>query len=135
MTTTQDIDLNDSLQTEFHVVAWLFTGIAILTVGLRLHTRARVTNKIGVADYIIFVSLVSRSLHSSMAERANTSLEACSIVASTFVSYATYLGLGRHTEKVLEEYGEARLVKTAKMQILGYRTSWKLCTTLWKKEC
>lgn len=44
-----------------------------------------------------------------------------SIIAAAFVSYSVTLGLGRHTEAVIAEYGPERLVLTAKWQILGYR--------------
>jgi len=85
-----------------NVIAWVFTGIAIVTVFLKLFTRSRITKTLGWDDVFIFISL------------------AFSIIAAAFVSYSVTLGLGRHTEAVVAAHGKERLVLTAYWQIVGY---------------
>lgn len=44
-----------------------------------------------------------------------------SIVASSLVHYGVVMGFGRHTGVVAAEFGQERLFKTARFQMLGYR--------------
>ncbi|KAJ6098360.1 hypothetical protein N7499_002734 [Penicillium canescens] len=96
-----DVDFNETKAKEINICAWVFTGIAIGTVFLKLTTRAHV-KKLGWDDFFIFLSL------------------ALSIIAAAFVSYSVTLGLGRHTAAVIAEHGQERLALTAYWQILGY---------------
>ncbi|KAL4807932.1 hypothetical protein BDV18DRAFT_159141 [Aspergillus unguis] len=98
---TPDIDLNESRQTEVHVVGWVFTGIAIGTVALKVTARHMV-HRLGWDDFFIFFSL------------------GLSIIAAALVSYSVTLGLGRHTAAVIRDYGTDRVAMTSKWQILGY---------------
>ncbi|KIW01184.1 uncharacterized protein PV09_07466 [Verruconis gallopava] len=94
--------LQESRGPQVNIIAWVFTGIAIIIVALKLFTRSQITRKLGWDDFFIFLSL------------------AFSIIAAAFVSYSVTLGLGRHTQVVVEEFGPDRLVKTAYWQILGF---------------
>lgn len=44
---------------ELVAVIWVFTALAIITVGLRLVTRTRILQTFGLDDIIILFSLVS----------------------------------------------------------------------------
>ena len=55
------VDLTESRQTEVLVVAWVMTGAAILTVGIKLFARAKIVHVIGWDDFFIFLSLVQTS--------------------------------------------------------------------------
>ncbi|KXJ93467.1 hypothetical protein Micbo1qcDRAFT_223092 [Microdochium bolleyi] len=97
-----DAFLHESRSTEVIAVAWVFTGLAIITVLLKVFTTTRIIRDTGWDDFLIYLSLI------------------LSILASFFVHYAAVLGLGRHTAAVLADHGPERLSLTAKMQILGY---------------
>ncbi|KFY43096.1 hypothetical protein V495_04169 [Pseudogymnoascus sp. VKM F-4514 (FW-929)] len=101
-TATTNVDFTESRGAEVNVIAWVFTGIAIATVSLKLFARVQTSNRLGWDDFFIFFSL------------------ALSIIAAAFVSYSVTLGLGRHTAAVIADHGTERLVLTAKWQILGY---------------
>jgi hypothetical protein len=58
VTTAETVDLSESRQTEVLIVAWVMTGAAILTVGIKLFARARIILVIGWDDFLIFLSLV-----------------------------------------------------------------------------
>ncbi|KAL5003013.1 hypothetical protein BDV10DRAFT_64999 [Aspergillus recurvatus] len=96
-----DVDFSQNRQAEVHVVGWVFTGVAIATVGLKVTARHMV-RRLGWDDFFIFFSL------------------ALSIIAAALVSYSVTLGLGRHTAAVMAEHGMERVSMTAKWQILGY---------------
>ena len=64
-TITTDVNFNESRGIEINVVAWVFTGIAIVTVSLKLFARAQVIKQLGWDDFFIFFSLVSRINHSA----------------------------------------------------------------------
>ncbi|OJJ64699.1 hypothetical protein ASPSYDRAFT_39450 [Aspergillus sydowii CBS 593.65] len=96
-----DVDFSESRAVKVNVVGWVFTGIAIATVGLKVTARHMV-RRLGWDDFFIFFS---------------TGL---SIIAAALVSYAVTLGLGRHTAAVMAEHGMERVSLTAKWQILGY---------------
>lgn len=49
----------ESRGVEINVVGWVFTGIAILTVALKLFSRARIVKVLGWDDFFIFLALVS----------------------------------------------------------------------------
>ncbi|KAL4757607.1 uncharacterized protein BDW70DRAFT_171151 [Aspergillus foveolatus] len=100
-TINTDADFSQSRQTEVHLVGWVFTGISIATVGLKVTARHMV-HRLGWDDFFIFFSL------------------ALSIIAVALVSYSVTLGLGRHTAAVVAEYGMERVSTTSKWQILGY---------------
>jgi hypothetical protein len=55
--------LQESRGTQVNVIAWVFTGIAIATVFLKLFTRSQITKKMGWDDVLIFFSLVSTAEH------------------------------------------------------------------------
>jgi hypothetical protein len=56
----ETVDLTESRQTEVLVVAWVMTGAAIFTVGIKLFARAKIVHVIGWDDFFIFLSLVRR---------------------------------------------------------------------------
>lgn len=57
-----DVDFNESRGVEINVIGWVFTGIAIATVGLKLFTRGRIAKTLGWDDFFIFFSMVSTSV-------------------------------------------------------------------------
>ncbi|PGH18283.1 hypothetical protein AJ79_00622 [Helicocarpus griseus UAMH5409] len=87
---------------EVTTIAWVFTGIAIAIVGLKLFARVQVLNKLGWDDFIFFSMILS-------------------IIASATVQHSVTLGLGKRTARVLKELGPQRLVDAAFYQIIGYR--------------
>ncbi|KAM5353596.1 hypothetical protein ACJ41O_000246 [Fusarium nematophilum] len=93
----------DSKQTQLSLVAWIFTGMAILTVATKLFTTTVVFRRPGWDDLMILLSLIG------------------SIVASALVQASVNLGLGRHTAAVAAEPGGTlRMVETKKIQIVAY---------------
>lgn len=54
-----DVDFSESRSVEINVVGWVFTGIAIAAVGLKLFTRGHIVKKLGWDDFFIFFSMVS----------------------------------------------------------------------------
>jgi hypothetical protein len=54
----ETVDLTESRQMEVLAVAWVRTGAAILTVGIKLFARAKIVHVIGWDDFFIFLSLV-----------------------------------------------------------------------------
>ncbi|KAL4902914.1 hypothetical protein BDW74DRAFT_180213 [Aspergillus multicolor] len=100
-TINTNVDFHENRQAEVQIVGWVFTGIAIATVGLKVTARHMV-HRLGWDDFFIFFSL------------------ALSIIAAALVSYSVTLGLGRHTAAVIAEHGIERVSKTAYWQILGY---------------
>lgn len=52
------VDLTESRSTEIIVVAWVFTGLAIVIVALKLFARAQIIMRVGWDDFFIFISLV-----------------------------------------------------------------------------
>lgn len=57
-----NVDLNESRQTEVLVVAWVMTGLAILTVGVKLFARVKIVQVVDWADFFIVFSLVRHCL-------------------------------------------------------------------------
>ncbi|KAF4634480.1 hypothetical protein G7Y89_g3626 [Cudoniella acicularis] len=51
---SQAVDLSENRSTEIIVVAWVFTGIAIATVALKLFSRAQIVKVIDWDDFFIF---------------------------------------------------------------------------------
>ncbi|PYI15647.1 hypothetical protein BO99DRAFT_467685 [Aspergillus violaceofuscus CBS 115571] len=98
-----DVDFSESRAAEINAVAWVFTGIAIAVVALKLFARGHVAKSLGWDDFFIFFSM------------------GLSIIAAAFVSYAVTLGLGRHTAAVIADHGTDRYVQTAKWQIIAFR--------------
>ncbi|KAL4921360.1 hypothetical protein BDW62DRAFT_219511 [Aspergillus aurantiobrunneus] len=96
-----DVDFSESRAVEVNVVGWVFTGLAIGTVGLKVTARHMV-RRLGWDDFFIFFSL------------------ALSIIAAALVSYSVTLGLGRHTAAVVAEHGMDRVAQASRWQILGY---------------
>ncbi|KAL4978279.1 hypothetical protein BDW66DRAFT_130698 [Aspergillus desertorum] len=96
-----DVSLGQNRQAEVQVVGWVFTGVAVAAVGLKVTARHMV-RRLGWDDFFIFFSL------------------ALSIIAAALVSYSVTLGLGRHTAAVVAEHGMERVSMTSKWQILGY---------------
>lgn len=117
-----DTRATESRQTEILVVAWVMTGLAICTVAFKLFARVKVVKIIGWDDFFIILSLVSSSLRIPATLFIDWTRQVCSILASAFVHYGVTLGFGRHTEIIAAEYGMKRLFRTAKFQMLGYRT-------------
>ncbi|KAF1814598.1 hypothetical protein P152DRAFT_280903 [Eremomyces bilateralis CBS 781.70] len=97
-----EAQFHDSRGMTVNIIAWVFTGIAIATVFLKLFARSQITKRLGWDDFFIFLSL------------------ALSIIAAAFVSYSVTLGLGRHTAAVIADHGADGVVLTAKWQILGF---------------
>lgn len=94
----------DSRQTELCLVAWIFTGMAIVTVLTKLFTTIVIFRRPGWDDLLILLSLIG------------------SIVASTLVQASSDLGLGRHTASVAAEPGGVqKMVMTKILQVVGYR--------------
>lgn len=62
-TITTDVDFSGSRGTEVNVIAWVFTGIAIATVSLKLFARVQTLSRLGWDDFFIFFSLVSKANH------------------------------------------------------------------------
>ena len=54
----ESVNLTENRQTEVLVVAWVMTGAAVLTVGIKLFARARIVHVVGWDDLFIFLSLV-----------------------------------------------------------------------------
>lgn len=52
-----DVDFSESRAVEVNVVGWVFTGIAIATVGLKVTARHMV-RRLGWDDFFIFFSTV-----------------------------------------------------------------------------
>ncbi|KAB8272860.1 hypothetical protein BDV30DRAFT_227064 [Aspergillus minisclerotigenes] len=96
-----DVDFSESRAVEINVVGWVFTGVAIAAVSLKVFSRME-SKRAGWDDVLIFFSL------------------GLSIIATAFVSYSVTLGLGRHTAAVIAEHGMERYVQTAYWQILGF---------------
>lgn len=59
MAFNQDVDFNDTREVEINVVGWVFTGIAIATVGLKLFARGYMAKNLGWDDFFIVFSIVS----------------------------------------------------------------------------
>ncbi|KAJ5370133.1 uncharacterized protein N7496_006225 [Penicillium cataractarum] len=97
-----NVDYSETRAAEINAVGWVFTGIAIAAVFLKLFARME-SKRAGWDDFFIFFSLVTLS-----------------IIATSFVSYSVTLGLGRHTAAVVAEHGMERYVQTAYWQILGF---------------
>ncbi|KAJ5902876.1 hypothetical protein N7495_003404 [Penicillium taxi] len=55
-----------------------------------------------------------------LSESLAVEIHTIGILATSFVSYSTVLGLGRHTAAVAKEFGEERVVETGKWQIIGF---------------
>lgn len=115
--------MSESRQTEILCVAWIMTGAALATVGVKLFARAKIVRVVGWDDFFIIISMVGRRYVSEhrIVEMADA-IQILSIIASAFVHYGVTLGFGRHTAAVAAESGMERLFETAKFQMLGYRT-------------
>ncbi|CAN9437529.1 unnamed protein product [Alternaria sp. RS040] len=111
---SQSVDPTENRQTEVLVVAWVMTGAAVLTVGIKLFARARIVHVIGWDDFFIFLSLIF------------------SVIASSFVHYGVQLGFGQHTAVVAGKHGTQRLFQGAKVQMLGYPFNIDTTDPLWK---
>ncbi|KAJ6090173.1 hypothetical protein N7486_008988 [Penicillium sp. IBT 16267x] len=96
-----DVDFSESLVREINLIGWVFTGIAIAAVFLKLINRMGSKGH-GWDDFFIFFSL------------------ALSIIATACVSYMATLGLGRHTAAVVAEHGMARYEKVAFWQVIAF---------------
>ncbi|KAJ6017399.1 hypothetical protein N7451_000778 [Penicillium sp. IBT 35674x] len=96
-----DVDFSESRAREINVIGWVFTGIAMAAVFLKLLNRVG-SKRLGWDDFFIFFSL------------------ALSIIATAFVSYSVTLGLGRHTAAVVAEYGFSRYETVAFWQIIAF---------------
>ncbi|PKY08615.1 hypothetical protein P168DRAFT_314687 [Aspergillus campestris IBT 28561] len=97
-----NVDFSETRGPEVNIVGWVFTGVAIVAVFLRLYARVKIVKRVGWDDFFIVFSLI------------------LSIVATAMVSYSVTLGFGRHTAAVVAEHGMARTVVTAKWQILAF---------------
>ncbi|EXL99009.1 hypothetical protein FOIG_08914 [Fusarium odoratissimum NRRL 54006] len=93
----------DSKQTKLCLIAWIFTGMAIITAMTKLFTTVLMFRRPDWDDLMIVFSLVG------------------SIAASSLVQTSADLGLGRHTAAVASEPGGTqRMVKTKILQVVGY---------------
>ncbi|KAF2134806.1 hypothetical protein P153DRAFT_329534 [Dothidotthia symphoricarpi CBS 119687] len=95
--------MRESRQIEVIVIAWVMTGAAIFAVAVKLFTRVRIVRVVGWDDVFIVFSLI------------------LSIAASSFAHYSAHLGFGRPMAAVQTEFGQDRLVVTARWQMIGYR--------------
>ncbi|KAJ5611868.1 hypothetical protein N7528_008973 [Penicillium herquei] len=96
-----NVDYSESRAAEVNTIGWVFTGIAIVTVSLKIFSRVD-TKRAGWDDFFIFFSM------------------ALSIIATALVSYSVTLGFGRHTAAVVAEHGMERYEKTAYWQIIAF---------------
>ncbi|KAK7427371.1 hypothetical protein QQZ08_006140 [Neonectria magnoliae] len=97
-----DDELQESKQIQLSLVAWIFTGMAMLTVLTKLYTTLVVFQRPGWDDLMIFLSLL------------------CSIIVPSLVQVSVDLGLGLHTAAIqTEQGGFKKMVKTRRIQILG----------------
>lgn len=55
----ENVDYSESRQAMAHAVAWVFTGIAVVAVILKLFTRVDRFHKLGWDDFFIVFSTVS----------------------------------------------------------------------------
>ncbi|ROW04361.1 hypothetical protein VSDG_00915 [Cytospora chrysosperma] len=94
---------DESRGAEIIIVAWVFTGIAIVVAALRFFVKARISKELGWDDFFILLSM------------------ATGIAASIFASYPVCLGLGKHTAAVLAEPGgSGKVLLATKIQMIGY---------------
>ena len=56
-----DVDFNESRGVEINIIGWVFTGIAITTVGLKLFARGHMGKNLGWDDFFIFCLMPSLS--------------------------------------------------------------------------
>ncbi|KAJ5094096.1 hypothetical protein N7456_009957 [Penicillium angulare] len=96
-----NVDYSESRAAEINTIGWVFTGIAIAVVALKIFSRVD-SKRAGWDDFFIFFSL------------------ALSILATAFVSRSVTLGFGRHTAAVVAEHGLERYEKTAYWQIIAF---------------
>ena len=62
MAFNQDVDFNETREVEINVIGWVFTGMAIATVGLKLFARGHMAKNLGWDDFFILLSMVSTRL-------------------------------------------------------------------------
>ncbi|KAJ5171339.1 uncharacterized protein N7500_004122 [Penicillium coprophilum] len=96
-----NVDHGETRAMEINAIGWVFTGISIAAVSLKLFARID-SKRFGWDDFFIVLSL------------------ALSVIATAFVSYSVTLGLGRHTATVVSEYGIERYEQSAYWQIIAY---------------
>ncbi|OOQ88225.1 hypothetical protein PEBR_14369 [Penicillium brasilianum] len=96
-----NVDYSETRAAEINTIGWVFTGIAIAAVSLKLFSRVE-SKRAGWDDFFIFLSM------------------ALSIIATAFVSYSVTLGLGRHAAAVIAEHGIERYELSAYWQIIAY---------------
>lgn len=53
-----DVDFSQSRGSEINLIGWVFTGIAIAAVGLKLFARGHMARDLGWDDFFIFFSMV-----------------------------------------------------------------------------
>lgn len=77
--------------------AWaaLLIVVSFLSVTTRIVTTLCTRGRLGVEDFFVVASMVSRSLHASRRPRLTCSLEAFAIAQSGVVLYASDCGLGK----------------------------------------
>ncbi|KAJ5542362.1 hypothetical protein N7461_008365 [Penicillium sp. DV-2018c] len=96
-----NVDYSETRAMDINVVGWVFTGLAMAAVALKLFARID-RKRFGWDDFFIFFSL------------------GLSIIATAFVSYSATLGLGRHTAAVIAEHGVEGYEKATFWQILAF---------------
>lgn len=62
-----NVNFDDSRQEMAHAVAWIFTGIAVIAVILKLFTRVDRFNKLGWDDFFLAFSAVRVTSHGEAA--------------------------------------------------------------------
>lgn len=50
--------IHDDRGSELLAIIWIFTVLAVITVSLKIFTRAQILHALGVDDIFIFISLV-----------------------------------------------------------------------------
>ncbi|KAF3385187.1 hypothetical protein F1880_001821 [Penicillium rolfsii] len=96
-----NVDFDETRAVDINVVGWVFTGIAIAAVSLKIFTRVE-SKRAGWDDFFIFFSM------------------ALSVIATAFVSYSVTQGLGRHAAAVVAQHGMEGYERSAYWQIIAY---------------
>ncbi|KAK9788262.1 putative Integral membrane protein [Seiridium cardinale] len=84
---------------ELLAITWVFTGLAIIVVALKLFTRQRFLQGLGWDDFFIFLSLVGRTGNGT--DLSLTSFQILIVICTSLFTYDVYpLGMGKHTAEL-----------------------------------
>lgn len=62
-----DVDYDETRALQINLIGWIFTGVAIVSVTLKLFTRAEIVKKLDWDDLFILFSMVSKTIPNSPA--------------------------------------------------------------------